>query len=68
MKIIGYDATKRIGVGDWRNPDAPLVPMAVTGHDTIYAWRCASGAPVAEPPSMAVDADGYIADNWREVN
>ena len=51
-----------------RNPDARLVPMAVTGHDTIYAWHCANGAPVIEPPSMAVDADGYIADNWRELN
>ena len=50
-----------------RNPNAPPVPMAVTGHDTIFAWHCANGAPVLEPPAMAVDADGYIADNWRQL-
>ena len=50
------------------NPDAVLAPMAVTGHATIYAWRCAHGAPEIEPSPMAVDPDGYIADNWRELD
>jgi len=51
-----------------RNPDAALAPMAVTGHATIHAWRCANGAPQIEPKSTAVDSDGYIADNWRELD
>ena len=50
------------------NPDAVLAPMAVTGHATIYAWRCARGVPEIEPSPMAVDSDGYIADNWRELD
>ena len=50
------------------NADAVLAPMAVTGHATIYAWRCAHGVPEIEPSPMAVDSDGYIADNWRELD
>jgi len=49
------------------NAEAVLAPMAVTGHATIYAWRCAHGVPEIEPSPMAVDSDGYIADNWREL-
>jgi hypothetical protein len=49
------------------NPDASVVPMVVTGHDTIYSWSCVHGAPQLQEPSAAVDADGYVADNWREI-
>ena len=49
------------------NPDASVVPMVVTGHDTIYSWSCVHGAPQIQEPSAAVDADGYVADNWREI-
>ncbi len=49
------------------NPDTDVVPMVVTGHDTIYNWSCVHGAPKLQPPSTAVDADGYLADNWREI-
>jgi len=51
-----------------RNPSAALAPMAVTGHATIYAWRCARGVPQIEGSPRAVDSDGYIADNWRELD
>ena len=50
------------------NPDAALAPMAVTGHATVYAWRCVRGFPEIEASSTAVDSDGYIADNWRELD
>jgi hypothetical protein len=50
------------------NPDAAWAPAAVTGHATIYAWRCAGGVPQLEPPSEKVDSDGYIARNWRELD
>jgi len=51
-----------------RHPDAAMAPMAVTGHATIYAWRCARGVPQIEPSPQSVDPDGYIADNWRELD
>jgi hypothetical protein len=49
------------------NPDASVVPMVVTGHDTIYSWTCVHGVPKLQEPFAAVDADGYVADNWREI-
>ena len=49
------------------NPDAADVPMAATGHDTIYDWRCVKGRAVAGKVLMAVDPQGYIAGNWKVV-
>ena len=49
------------------NPNADFIPMAATGHDTIYAWRCAGGRAVAGKAVGAVDPDGYDAGNWKEV-
>ncbi len=50
------------------NPDADNIPMATTGHDTIYAWRCAGRRAVAANAVAAVDPDGYDAGNWRDVD
>ena len=49
------------------NPDASNVPMAATGHDTIYDWRCVKGRAVAGKVVMAVDPQGYVAGNWKVV-
>lgn len=49
------------------NPNADFIPMVATGHDTIYAWRCAGGRAVAGKAVRAVDPDGYDAGNWKEV-
>lgn len=49
------------------NPDASIVPMVVTGHDTIYSWSCVHGAPQLQEPAAALDADGYLVDHWREI-
>jgi hypothetical protein len=49
------------------NPEAVDVPMAATGHDTIYDWRCVKGRAVAGKVVMAVDPQGYIAGNWKVV-
>jgi hypothetical protein len=50
------------------NPDADNIPMAATGHDTIYAWRCAGKRAVATKAVVAVDPDGYDAGNWKKVD
>jgi hypothetical protein len=50
------------------NPDASDIPMAATGHDTIYAWRCVGKRAVAEKAVVIVDPDGYDAGNWKEVD
>ena len=49
------------------NPDAQIIPMAATGHDTIYTWRCVGRRAVAAKAVVAVDLDGYDAGNWKEV-
>jgi hypothetical protein len=46
--------------------DADSVPMVVTGHDTIYRWRCTDGAPVAEA-TEAMDARGFLSRNWKDA-
>jgi hypothetical protein len=50
------------------NPDADNIPMAATGHDTIYAWRCVGKRAVAAKTVVAVDAHGYDAGSWKEVD
>lgn len=49
------------------NPDADTIPMAATGHDTIYAWRCVGRRAVPGKALVAVDPEGYDAGNWKEV-
>ena len=50
------------------NPNAGNIPMAATGHDTIYAWRCVGGRALATKAIVAVDAQGYDAGNWKAVD
>ena len=50
-----------------QNPDAPNIPMAATGHDTVYEWSCKGSRAVAGKQAMKVDQRGYIADNWKEI-
>jgi hypothetical protein len=58
-----------LGATAWcrQNPGAANIPMAATGHDTIYEWSCKDGRAVAGRQVMKVDARGYIADNWKQI-
>jgi hypothetical protein len=49
------------------NPNSDVVPMAATGHDTVYVWRCVGGRGVAGKAIIAVDAQGYAVGNWKEL-
>jgi hypothetical protein len=49
------------------NPQVDFVPMAVTGHETIYSWRCSQGAPVLLDQIAHVDAAGYLQEIWYPV-
>lgn len=49
------------------NNDADFIPMAVTGHSTIYSWHCVKGAAelldqIAEP-----DAAGFLKHIWYVI-
>lgn len=50
-----------------QNPGAANIPMAATGHATIYQWSCRGHRAVAGKALAAVDAQGYIAGNWKAV-
>ncbi|HXW20531.1 MAG TPA: hypothetical protein VEK35_08520 [Roseiarcus sp.] len=49
------------------NPDSAGIPMAATGHATIYDWSCRGRRAIAGKEVIAVDRDGYIEENWREI-
>ncbi|HUC65147.1 MAG TPA: hypothetical protein VMA53_06955 [Stellaceae bacterium] len=48
------------------NPNATVVPMVVTGHETVVSWACKGGQPVPTKVG-AVDAEGYAKAYWRRV-
>jgi len=49
------------------DPAADAIPMVVTGRATVYAWRCADGAPAIERQISEADARGYLAGIWYEI-
>jgi hypothetical protein len=49
------------------NPRSKGIPMAVTGHATIYEWSCEGRHAVAGKLVSAVDPQGYPTDNWKEL-
>jgi len=50
-----------------QNPDSDFIPMVVTGHDTIYSWHCAKGAPEVLEQIDQVDAAGYLTRIWYPI-
>jgi len=48
------------------NPEAAIVPMVVTGHETVVSWACHAGQP-AVTKVQAVDDQGYARAYWRPV-
>jgi hypothetical protein len=49
------------------NPNSIGIPMAVTGHDTVWSWRCDGTKAHAEGPSQPVDPQGYFTEYWKEL-
>jgi hypothetical protein len=49
------------------NPDSDFIPMSVTGHDTIYSWRCIKGAAELLNQSETVDTAGYLSRIWYPI-
>lgn len=48
-------------------PGSAVVPMAATGHDTIYSWECVGKEPRITAFER-VDAGGFIANQWRRLD
>lgn len=50
-----------------QNPGLDSVPMAATGHDTIYEWKCAGKKAVITKQAETADPRGFIAENWKPL-
>jgi hypothetical protein len=50
------------------HPDAVEVAAYATGHDTVYAWRCAAGAAVRGAAVATLDERGFRTDIWHAVS
>ncbi len=51
-----------------QNPNADFIPMSVTGHETVYEWRCKSGIPEIVREFTQPDARGFLSNIWYEIN
>ncbi len=49
------------------NPDSTVIPMAATGHDTVFNWKCRGKKAVADGPAAKVDARGFFAQYWKRL-
>jgi len=65
--------TRRIpSVAMWRfcreNPDADVIPAAVTGRETVYLWRCTGRRPAIVRQVDAPDARGFLKRIWYRIS
>jgi hypothetical protein len=44
-----------------------FIPMAVTGHDTVFDWRCAGAKAAIAKQVYRVDGQGFVAAMWKPV-
>jgi hypothetical protein len=49
------------------NPNTETIPAAVTGRETIYAWRCTDGLPVVIRAVTQPDAQGFLSHIWYAI-
>ncbi len=49
------------------SPNTDFIPMAVTGHDTIFSWRCVNDQPQVAQQMTHADAAGFLADIWYPI-
>lgn len=50
-----------------QNPDSDVIPMSVTGHSTIYSWRCEKGSPELLDQIDKVDSAGFLERIWYPI-
>jgi hypothetical protein len=49
------------------NPGSEVVPMAATGHATIYSWECIGNKAQIKGSPVSVDSRGFIANQWKRL-
>ena len=51
-----------------QNPGSDVVPMAATGHDTIFEWKCVGSNATITKTFATVDPRGFLTDNWKPLD
>jgi len=49
------------------HPNTDFIPAFVTGHDTIYAWKCSGTAAAITATVFRTDRRGFISQFWKQV-
>lgn len=49
------------------NPGSDMVPMAATGHATIYSWQCVGNKAQIKGSAVSLDRRGFIANQWKRL-
>ena len=49
------------------NPNSDMIPMAATGHGTIYEWRCRGRKAVVKGQPLSIDRRGFVAEMWKAL-
>ena len=50
------------------NADSDFIPAYITGHDTVWEWRCDGTSPVTGRQLSEVDERGFQAGNWYRLD
>ncbi len=50
------------------NQGSDFIPAYITGHETIYGWRCDKETPVVDQQVFHTDAAGFISEIWYLVS
>ncbi len=60
------DKTTTQAMADYckENLNSDFIPMAITGHSTIYSWHCVKDTPELLDQIDKVDAAGYLSSIW----
>lgn len=49
------------------NVNADFIPESVTGHETIYSWKCQGSSAAVDKQIDQADADGFLSSIWYEL-
>lgn len=49
------------------HPNSDFIPAYVTGHDTIYAWKCSGTTAAITATVFQTDRRGFISQFWKRI-
>lgn len=65
--IVSRDPSAAVKEFCTGNAGASVIPAAVTGRATVFAWRCDGSQPVIDRQLFEADKQGFIATFWYEL-